>query len=76
MTMPDLTGEMLTARIKEIRQEIPVLLCTGYSELLPKGDCSSLGVAGLLMKPISMTELAKILRKILDGGQSGYLEIR
>jgi CheY-like chemotaxis protein/anti-sigma regulatory factor (Ser/Thr protein kinase) len=66
MTMPEMTGEMLIARIKEIRPEIPVLLCTGYSELLPKGGCAHLGVSGILMKPIAMMKMATTLRNVLD----------
>lgn len=66
MTMPEMTGEMLIARIKEIRPDVPVLLCSGYSEKLPKAEKSSLGVAGVLTKPISMMDMAKTLRKALD----------
>lgn len=66
MTMPEMTGEMLIARIKEIRPEIPALLCSGYSEALPKGKDSSLGVAGVLRKPISMMDMATTIRNVLD----------
>jgi PAS domain S-box-containing protein len=66
MTMPEMTGEMLIARIKEIRPELPALLCTGYSEMLQKSKDAKLGMAGVLKKPISMMNMAVTLRKALD----------
>ncbi|MCP4625571.1 MAG: response regulator [bacterium] len=32
MTMPNMTGDELAARLMQIRADIPVILCTGYSE--------------------------------------------
>jgi PAS domain S-box-containing protein len=66
MTMPEMTGEMLIARIREIRPDIPVLLCSGYREMLPKGCEVRLGINGVLMKPISMVDMATTLRRALD----------
>jgi PAS domain S-box-containing protein len=66
MTMPEMTGEMLIARIKEIRPGLPALLCTGYSEMLQKSKDAKLDMAGVLKKPISMMDMAVTLRKALD----------
>lgn len=66
MTMPEMTGMTLASRIKEIRSDIPVLLCTGFSELLPVDSFPDIGVDGILRKPIAMREMATTLRKVLD----------
>jgi CheY-like chemotaxis protein/anti-sigma regulatory factor (Ser/Thr protein kinase) len=70
MTMPEMTGEMLVARIKEIRPELPALLCSGYSEMLQQNSAGKLGVAGVLTKPIAMKDMAVNLRKALDHPKS------
>jgi signal transduction histidine kinase/ActR/RegA family two-component response regulator len=66
MTMPNLTGEQLAAEIMKIRSDIPVILCTGFSEMMSKEKAESLGIKGFLMKPVVMKDLSNIIRKVLD----------
>jgi len=65
-TMPDLTGEVLYQHIKKIRDSIPVILCTGYSESLPKDRAEKMGINAYLCKPVILSELGITIRKILD----------
>jgi PAS domain S-box-containing protein len=67
MTMPDLTGEKFAAELKQIRKEIPVILCTGFSSKTSSGSTESLGVDGFLMKPVGKRDLLKTIRSLLDG---------
>ena len=69
MTMPLMTGDRLAANIKESRPDVPVLLCTGFSEKVDRETFGQLGVDGLLMKPIAMVELATTLRQVLDAAR-------
>ena len=66
MTMPRLTGDVLAAKAKAIRSDVPVLLCTGYSKKLGNRNAAEIGVEALCMKPLSMKALVATLRAILD----------
>ena len=67
MTMPGMTGEVLARRLMAIRPDIPVILCTGYSEVMTKEKAEALGIRGFALKPIILRELSRILREVLDG---------
>ena len=66
MTMPHLTGFELTAKALAIRSDLPVILCTGFSDLINKEQAQALGIRVYLMKPVSVRELALAVRKVLD----------
>ena len=66
MNMPGLTGNELSKKIKDIRQDIPVIICTGFSERLSTQKADTLGINKILMKPLLKSELAKEIRKLLD----------
>jgi len=65
-TMPKITGIELTQKISEIRPDIPVILCSGFSELITEEKLKDIGVSEYIMKPIHCKELAGIIRKVLD----------
>ncbi len=71
MTMPHMTGEHLARELKAIRPEIPVVLCTGFSERINAHTAESLGVNGFLMKPVIRSEMAATLRRVLDKEKGG-----
>ncbi|KGM43803.1 hypothetical protein JY97_04875 [Alkalispirochaeta odontotermitis] len=66
MTMPKMTGDKLTGELRKIRPDIPVILCTGYSELIFKEKAESLGIRGFMMKPVTMQQLSVMIRSVLD----------
>jgi PAS domain S-box-containing protein len=66
MTMPNMTGDELAARLMNIRADIPVILCTGYSERISRDRAHGLGIKEFILKPIVMRELAKTVRNVLD----------
>jgi len=66
MTMPKMTGAQLSEKLMEIRSDIPVIICTGYSSLIDEENAKALGLPALLMKPINMSEIAQTIRKVLD----------
>jgi CheY-like chemotaxis protein len=67
MTMPNMTGDTLAGELMAIRPEIPVILCTGYSEKISPEKAESIGIKAYLMKPVSRGDFAKTIRKALDG---------
>lgn len=66
-TMPGMTGLDLSRRILEIRPDIPVILCTGYSTLISEDTAKAAGVREFAMKPLAKREIARLIRKVLDG---------
>jgi PAS domain S-box-containing protein len=66
MTMPGMTGIDLARRILQIRPEMPVILCTGYSSLISEEKVRSMGIKGFAMKPMTKKEMSTLIRKILD----------
>jgi len=71
LTMPNITGDKLASRILEIRPDIPIILCTGFSTKITQEKVREMGISHLLMKPISMKELAKAVRTALDRDRRG-----
>jgi|GEM_PF-409425 len=69
MTMPVMTGDRLAQKILEIHPDIPIILCTGYSEHITEERAKVIGIREFLLKPIEMGELAKTVRKVLDMGK-------
>jgi len=66
MTMPKMTGITLARKVMEIRMDIPVVLTTGYSELIVEERALQIGIKALLMKPLTIKDLADAIRKALE----------
>jgi len=66
MTMPNMTGVELSKEVMNIRPDIPVILCTGFSEQINEEKANGMGVRAFVMKPIVMSEMANTIRKVLD----------
>ncbi len=64
-TMPGLTGIQLAARLLRVRPDLPVVLCSGYSETVSRAAAQEIGIREFLMKPIAKRELAEALRRAL-----------
>lgn len=66
MTMPNMTGVNLAMEIHKINPDIPVVLCTGFSNEINKKNYKSKGISVLIMKPVIQSELGKAIRGVLD----------
>jgi PAS domain S-box-containing protein len=67
-TMPDLAGITLAQEIMRVRPDVPVILCTGYSEAVSPENARRTGIREFLMKPLVKRELAEAIRRTLDQG--------
>ncbi len=65
-TMPFMTGEDLGKELMRIRPDIPVILCTGYSDLISSEKAMAMGFRGFIMKPFNVREGAELVRSVLD----------
>jgi PAS domain S-box-containing protein len=66
VTMPEMTGDILAQKLMQIRQDIPIILSTGYSKKVSAENASKIGVKALIVKPFVKTDLAQTVRKVLD----------
>ncbi len=66
MAMPNMSGDKLSSEIKSIRPGVPVILCTGYSDRIEDKNTKEMGIDALLMKPIIKSDLAHMVRKVID----------
>ncbi|BHH85331.1 transporter substrate-binding domain-containing protein [Desulforhopalus sp. 52FAK] len=65
-TMPDLRGSELAQKLREIRADIPIILCTGYSTTISEDQASELGIDKYMTKPISRRAMLLAVREVLD----------
>ncbi len=65
-TMPNMTGIELAKAILAIRPDIPVIICTGFSEKVTAEKIERVGIKALLTKPIPKIDMAVALRNALD----------
>jgi CheY-like chemotaxis protein len=65
-TMPQMTGVDLARELMKIRPQIPVILCTGFSEVMPGEKIKALDIQEILMKPVVAREIAETVRNVLD----------
>ena len=65
LTMPQISGDELAERVREVRPDIPIVLCTGYSERLTKESAKELGIQAFVMKPFKIRDLAEEIDTII-----------
>jgi len=65
MTMPNMTGLELSKNILRIRPDMPIILCTGYSEMITKEKAEAMGIREFVMKPALRREMAETIRRAL-----------
>jgi len=65
MTMPQITGEKLAQELIKIRSDIPIIICTGFSEKVTPENAKMIGIKEFAMKPLLMQDLAKTIRRVL-----------
>jgi len=66
MTMPCMTGLELAGKLLQIRADIPIILCSGFSEMATPDKARATGIREFVMKPVDLSEMAKIVRRVLD----------
>ncbi len=75
-TMPNLTGIHLAQELRKVRPEIPIILCSGFSQEVTVESALACGIQRFLLKPLLAREMAQAVREVLDnrsgaGGAAG-----
>jgi PAS domain S-box-containing protein len=65
--MPQIAGAQLAKKLVNVREDIPIILCTGHSDTISSESAGEIGVREFLTKPVSKQELADAVRRALDG---------
>ena len=73
MTMPHMTGDVLARELISLRPDIPIIVCTGYSDRIDSHIAEEIGIAEVVMKPVVMKDIAQCIQRVLDTaiGQAG-----
>jgi len=74
MNMPDMTDDRLAWELIAIKPDLPIILCTGFSERIDAEKARAIGIKGMLMKPVAKRDMAKMVRKVLDEAKSEVRE--
>lgn len=65
-TMPNLTGIELSRQLLQLRPDVPVVLCTGFSDLVDDKVARKAGIRELVPKPVLCSDLAAAIRRVRD----------
>jgi|GEM_PF-835509 len=65
-TMPNIPGDLLATSILKKHPDMPIILCTGYSERIDKAKAMQLNISGFITKPIKTKELTSMVDNLLD----------
>lgn len=63
--MPKMNGKQFAESVNKICPEIPIILFTGYSDLVSREDIGTWGMDDLLIKPFKLQELSEVVRRVL-----------
>ena len=66
MTMPNMTGDILSKELLSIKPDIPIIICTGFSEHIDEEKAMQLGVNAFIMKPVLKNSLEEAVENSLD----------
>jgi len=66
MTMPGMTGDRLAQAMLEVRPDLPIILCTGFSERINADKAIAIGIKRFMDKPVQHNDLALAVRQLLD----------
>ncbi len=64
-TMPGMTGAELSVRLLEIRPDIPIIMCSGYSSVISEEKAMAIGVKKFALKPLTKKDLTRLVRTVL-----------
>jgi PAS domain S-box-containing protein len=64
-TMPNMTGTLLAHRIGLIRNDVPIILMTGYDQLEDPDELKKLGIQKVILKPFKKTYLAETIKTVI-----------
>jgi len=71
-TMPGLTGVELAKKMLAVRKDLPIILSTGFSEIVNEQQAKEVGIREFIMKPLAIRDLYKVICKVLGDKGKAY----
>lgn len=68
MAMPEMTGDKIAREMLKIRPDLPIILCTGYSEIMSEKKAHKIGIRAFAVKPLDKAQMAVLIHRVLDSG--------
>ncbi|MDA8137262.1 MAG: ATP-binding protein [Desulfobacteraceae bacterium] len=65
MVMPHMNGEQLAREILALRPQMPIIVYTGFTNIVATEKIKQMGVRAVLRKPITIQGLSQTIRKVL-----------
>ncbi len=65
-SMPNMSGVEMAEKLRTIKPDIPIILCTGFSDIVTEENVKAAGIKELLMKPLVTNDIANAIRRVLD----------
>jgi CheY-like chemotaxis protein len=65
-SMPGMSGTELATELIQLRQDLPVILCSGFSESVVLDEKSKKVIRKFMSKPLDMKKLAVAIREVLS----------
>ncbi len=66
MTMAGMNGIQLAREIRKNHPSLPIVLCSGYTDIIEEDEASGMGISAYMNKPMGKDELSATIRKLLD----------
>jgi CheY-like chemotaxis protein len=70
MTMPQMNGDRFARELIAVRPDIPIIICTGYNPQIDETTAAVIGVKAFMFKPLTLQQLAFLVREVIDGNDS------
>jgi CheY-like chemotaxis protein len=64
-TMPYMTGGVLARKLRDIRPDIPIILCTGFSHTVDAEKATGQRIDAFLIKPLITSDLGQAIQRVL-----------
>lgn len=64
--MPEMTGNILADKITKLKPDMPIVMCSGYTNTVNTNSFKSFGIRAFVPKPFSINSLAAVIRHVLD----------
>jgi PAS domain S-box-containing protein len=65
-TMPEMTGKELAEEILLLRADTPIIMCTGFNNLVDAHTAKAAGIKAFILKPLTKKEIAATIRQVLN----------
>jgi PAS domain S-box-containing protein len=69
MTMPVMSGDEVLRRVSQLRTDIPVIVCSGYSEMEVTNKFANQKIAGFIQKPYTAPDLARAVKSVVNSSK-------